>query len=172
MEEKLTLKEIKRREELTDLKINFNSICIRELGLDYDEETNLVYEIDGKKILQYREKFMEYSEMYSPLLRPDRMEFNLLENCRLFDILFARYLDKYASRNGLTISSIYTTNIPASTRGYYAFTILQNGKSIEYASDPYVNESIRLLNLLTKINKSTHLYDFEKFDELFTKYKA
>lgn len=171
MEERITKKELKRRENLTSLKIDFNDICMRELGLDITEDDDLIYEVDTNEVLQYKERFMQYSEEYMPVLKPDKMEFNLLENCRLFDILFIRYLDNYAKNRNWQISAIYNTNIPSSIKGYAAFTIVDNGKSKEYRSDAYVNESIRLANLLAKLNGSDHLYDFNRFDKLYSEYK-
>lgn len=168
--EKLTKKEIKRRNELTSLKVNFNDVCMRELGLGLTED-ELVYEMDTMEILQFRERFLQYSEDYMPRLQQDRMEFNLLENNRLFDVLFGRWLTKYAERVGWELCAIYSSNIRNSVKGYSAFSIIENGRSVEYLSDPYTTESVRTLNLICKLNKSTHFYDFDMFDQKYLECK-
>ena len=49
-------------------------------------------------------------------------------------------------------------------KGYTLFTYIENGVTKEYRSDMFINESVRTLNLITKLNKSSHLYDFNEFD--------
>ena len=38
------------------------------------------------------------------------------------------------------------------------------GEIKEIRSDGFENESVRIFNLICKINKTEHLYDFNKFD--------
>ena len=41
---------------------------------------------------------------------------------------------------------------------------IENGKTKEIRSDDFMNECLRMFNLITKLNHTSHLYDFEIFD--------
>ena len=77
--------------------------------------------------------------------------------------LLSRFLDDYQRRNNIEITSILQSPNPGGD-GYCAFTYLCNGKTLEYRSDSFKNESLRMFNLITKLNNTSHLYDFSIFD--------
>lgn len=148
-----------------DLIVNFNDIVMRELGLDITDDDK-VYDMDTNTILQFNEKFIIYSEVEFPALRADQIELNLLENSRLMHTLFGVYLNKYAMRKGIEVTSYYqsSTTSNKSGSGYMAFTAIVNGVNTETKSDNFLNESVRAFNLICKLNGTSHLYDFNMFD--------
>ena len=147
----------------TDLKIAFNDYCMREMGLDITED-NRLYHIDSETILKYNDKFLKYPEDEYIMLRPDEIELNLLKNTRIMDSLLSIYLNEYQQRACIEITSTFQSTQTRGESGYCAFTYNVNGKNKEFRSDYFRNESVRMFNLITKLNKTSHLYDFNKFD--------
>lgn len=154
----------KKKNEITlDMQINFNDIAMRELGLDYDEDTFRVYDIDSESLLQYNQKFLVYKDYDSPSLKADELELNLIRNVRIMDTLANNFIMKYAMRNGIDVNGVFQVGNKG-VKGYTLFTYIENGVTKEYRSDMFINESVRTLNLIAKLNKSSHLYDFNEFD--------
>lgn len=154
----------KKKDIITqDLKCAFNDFCMRELKLDITDDDKVFY-IDTNEILKYNDKFLKYPEDEYTIIRPDEIEFNLLKNSRIMDSLLSRFLDEYQHRVGIEITSVFQSTPNKGVDGYCAFTYLQNGKNVEYRSDNFKNESVRMFNLVTKLNNTSHLYDFEQFD--------
>ena len=154
----------KKKDIITqDLKCAFNDFCMRELKLDITDDDKVFY-IDTNEILKYNDKFLKYPEDEYTIIRPDEIEFNLLKNSRIMDSLLSRFLDEYQHRVGIEITSVFQSTPHTGVDGYCAFTYLQNGKNVEYRSDNFKNESVRMFNLVTKLNNTSHLYDFEQFD--------
>ena len=87
--------ELQLAEKLQPYKIRFNDICMREYGLDITEEDDYVYDIDTESIFSFKEKFIKYCEDFNPYLKPNEVEFNLLENSRMMEAIFAGFLVKY-----------------------------------------------------------------------------
>lgn len=158
--------ELELAEKLQPFKMRFNDICMREYGLDITEEDDYVYDMDTESILQFKEKFIKYCEECNPYLKPNEIEFNLLENSRMMEALFAGFLSKYALRKGQEIVSMHQSNIQGTSKGVFCYSYFNCGKTIEVSSEPYVYESVRVLNLLCKMNKSAHMYNFEEFDQI------
>ena len=153
----------KKKELITyDIKCGFNDFCMRELKLDITDDDK-VYYMDTNEILKYNDKFLKYPESEYTNIRPDEIEFNLLKNTRIMESLLSRFLDDYQRRNNIEITSILQSPNPGGD-GYCAFTYLCNGKTLEYISDNFKNESLRMFNLITKLNNTSHLYDFSIFD--------
>ena len=153
----------KKKELITyEIKSAFNDYCMRELKLDVTEDDKVFY-IDTNEIIKYNDKFLKYPENEYANIRPDEIEFNLLKNTRIMESLLSRFLDEYQHRNGIEITSILQSP-NAGGDGYCALTYLQNGKTLEYRSDNFKNESLRMFNLVTKLNNTSHLYDFKFFD--------
>ena len=89
---------MKKVKEITfEQKCIFNDYCMRELGLNLDDNDRLVDD-DTQSILQYREKFIKYQEDECVPIRPDEVEMDLLRNPRLMGILFGIYLQKFSER--------------------------------------------------------------------------
>ena len=57
------------------------------------------------------------------------------------------------------------------SKGTFVLSYLKNGKIENIKSDAFVNESVRVFNLICKITKRTHLYDFESMDIIIEKDK-
>ena len=79
------------------------------------------------------------------------------------DTLANNFIMKYAMRNGIDVNGVFQVGNKG-VKGYTLFTYIENGVTKEYRSDMFINESVRTLNLITKLNKSSHLYDFNEFD--------
>ena len=45
----------------------------------------------------------------------------------------------------------------------------KDGKVLSIKSSPFKNESVRVFNLICKINKTEHLYDFDEMDIVIEK---
>lgn len=146
-----------------DLKCGFNDFCMRELKLDVTDDDKVYYS-DTNEILKYNDKFLKYPENEYATFRSDEIEFNLLKNARIMDSLLSRFLDEYQHRTGIEITSVYQSTRAKGADGYCGFTYIENGKNVEYKSDEFRNESVRMFNLITKLNHTTHLYDFKQFD--------
>lgn len=154
----------KKKKEITiDMQIHFNDIAMREMHLDYDEDTLRVYDEDTESLLMYGDKFIKYREDESLILRSDELELNLIKNVRIMDTLANNYIMKYAMRNNIDVNGVFQVG-NRGTKGYALFTYIENGVTKEYKSDIFINESVRMLNLITKLNKSSHLYNFEELD--------
>lgn len=147
-----------------NMKIAFNDICMREMGLDITDDGRL-YDMDTTTILQYNEKFIKYIEDEYTLVGPNEIELNLLENSRIMQTLMGLYLDKYSRRVGINITSYYSSSKVKGERGYMAFTSIDGyGRNMETRSDIFLNESVRMFSLICKVNSTTHLYDLSRFD--------
>lgn len=159
----------KKKKITFDMKQRFNDIVMRELGLDYTEDdNNYLYDIDTTTIMRIKQKFIKYFEDDYIVLKHDEIELNVLENPRLFEIISLPFINNYCSRNNLIFHSM-EQSITDNSNGKGEFHILyirNDGKNIieKISSDPYINESVRIFNLICKLNKTTNLYKFDKFD--------
>jgi hypothetical protein len=155
-------KERKLAEQMLELKIDFNDICMREMGLDITDNDYL-YIMDSNTIIQIKEKFIKYSEYEFPILKHNEIDLNLIENPRLMETLTYMYL---ANRlvSSIKIVSISQSPIMGTNKGCCILSYEKNGEIKELRSDAYTNESIRIFNLICKVNKTDHLYDFDKYD--------
>ena len=154
---------------MLELKINFNDVCMRELGLDIDDN-NHIYDMDTESIYKMKDRFIKYSEDEYPVLAHDEIDLNLIENPRLMEILFGTWIIKWKNsriargQNIQDISSFYQSAIRGSSKGFFVVTYIENGESKEIKSGTFVNESVRILHLITILNHTSHYYDFDKFD--------
>ena len=155
-------------EDKLRLKIDFNDISMREFGLDIDENDH-IYDMDTETILVINDKFIKYSEDEFPVISHNEIDLNLIENPRLMEIIFGHFIVAYANRENLTITSNYQSNINGSDKGIFVVTYIKDdsvhAETQEIKSDAFVNESLRIFNLVTKINHRSHLYkDLSRFD--------
>ena len=154
----------KQVRNLLELKINFNDISMREMSLDIDDE-NHIYDMDTESIYQIKEKFIKYSEDEYPLLNHDEIDMNLIENPRLMEILFGMWVVKWGARKGYEVTSYYQSIIRGSQEGIFVVTYVNtNGEVNELKSDKFINESVRIFNLISKMNHTNRMYDLSKFD--------
>lgn len=153
----------KKKQSIFELKMRFNDIMMQELGLDITEE-NYLYDIEEESILQISEKYIKYFEVENPMTRHNEIELNLLENPRLSETLVIPYLSKFCKSKNIIFHSVSQTPVEGSKKGKFILSYMMNGVVKDFSSDEFVNESVRIFNLICKINKTTHFYDFNKFD--------
>lgn len=149
---------------ITEIKVNFNDISMRELRLDIDENDH-IYDMDTESIYMIKEKYIKYSEDEYPNIMRDEIDMNLIENPRLMEILFGTWIVKWATRKQVEITSFYQSTIRGSNKGFFVMTYIDaNGETQEMKSDVYINESVRIFNLISKLNHTSHMYDLTKLD--------
>lgn len=148
---------------ITELKVNFNDISMRELGLDIDDNDH-IYDMDTESIFMIKEKYIKYSEDEYPQIAKNEIELNLIENPRLMEILFGMWITKWASRKNVEVTSYYQSPIRGSNKGFFAITFLKNGEMQEMKSEVFINESVRVFSLISKLNHTSRMYDLSQFD--------
>ena len=72
----------KKKVNLFDLKVRFNDVVMRELGLDTTDDDYL-YNVDTESILQIKEKFIKYVDNEYFILKTNEIELNLIDNPKL-----------------------------------------------------------------------------------------
>lgn len=156
-------------QDYIDIKVRFNDIVMRELGLDilnenepylYDLETESALQIKGKFI-----KYLDYEDYEYPILKSDEIEFNVIENARLMETISIPFFNRYFNRFGSAFHSMSQTRINGSNKGIFVvYYIDSTGQAREIASNAFKNESVRIFNLICKLNDMEHLYKFNEFD--------
>ena len=160
--------------EFRSIKLDFNDICLREMGLDVEEDNNHVYDIEDGSVLVVTDKFIRYFyEDEDIKVAHNEIELNLIENPRLMEVMFNHYMVKYAAKKGWNITSIYQSNNIGSSNGIFVITYIEEysntGETKNLQSDSFLNESLRIFNLICKLNHRTHLYkDLSRFNILST----
>ena len=96
---------------------------------------------------------------------------NLLENPRLTETLVIPFVHNYCARKGIILQSIAQVPITGSKKGFFIMHYIAGGETKDMKSDPFVNESVRIFNLITKMNKTSHMYPFDVFDIEITRKK-
>ena len=162
----------RKKKNLFDLKVRFNDIVMRELGLDITEDdNNYLYNIDGDFILQIKGKFIKYFYEDYIILKHNEMEFNVLENPRLMEMIILPFISNYCDRKNVTFQSMSQVPTNENDKGRFIVSYIEmndKGERIihDISSDAYINESVRIFNLICKINKTTNLYNFNEFDDI------
>lgn len=155
---------MKKNIDMLDLKIRFNDAMMRELGLDITEN-DYVYDMDTESILQIKGKFIKYCDYEYPILKyNEEIELNLIENPRLAETIILPFITNFCNRKGLTFQSVSQYPIDGTNKGYFILSYIYNDEVKEIRSDNYINESVRIFNLICKLNKTEHLYRFNEFD--------
>lgn len=145
----------------------FNDAFMRETGLDIDDNDH-VYNMETDSALVIRDKFLKYRDYEYPVLNANEIDFNLLENPKLCETIANMWLHDHISNDILSLDQCI---IPGSSKGTFVLSYIKNGKTENIKSDAFVNESVRVFNLICKITKRTHLYDFESMDIIIEKDK-
>lgn len=153
----------KKRQNLFELKSIFNDIVMREMGLDINDD-NHVYNMDTNELFMIKDRYLKYLETEYDPIGHNEIELNLLENPRLMEILYGIWIQRRSAARGYEVTSYYLSNIRGSNKGFFVMTYAVNGKSSETRSEVFVNESLRIFNMITKINHTAHMYDFSRFD--------
>ena len=153
----------KKEQKFFDLKLRFNDVVMRELGLDITDEGYL-YNIDTESILQIKEKFIKYTEDEYCIFRHNEIEMNLLENPRLTETISLPYINDFCNRKGIILQSVSQSLIEGTNKGCFILSYIFEGKIKEFKSDNFINESLRIFNLICKINKTENMYRFNEFD--------
>lgn len=153
----------KKKIDMFELKVRFNDVMMRELGLDITDDDYL-YDMDTESILQIKEKYIKYFDVDYIQLKPNEIEMNLIENPRLTELLVLPFLNNVCERSNVVFQSLSQSPISGTDKGIFVMTYIKNGEVKNYKSDPYVNESVRIFNLICKLNKTCNLYKFEDFD--------
>lgn len=155
-----------KKEIINDLKVRFNDIVMRELGLDITEK-GYIYEIDSNTILTIKGKpikYIEYDIEEVVYVKHNEIEFNLLANPRLMETLCLPFISGYCDRHGYIFHSMSQCPITGSNSGIFVISYIDRGIMKEITSEPYVNESIRIASAITKLNNTSNMYQFNKFD--------
>lgn len=173
---------MKKRESIydyvtDDLREIFNDVCLRELGLDLTKE-DLVYDIESNTVLQFDGLYLKYCpSKYTIINQSIEIPFNLIENPKLMTMLVSRYCINAMEKRGFKVLGLnqYITN-QQKYLGYVALVIepraaiMYNGQIAGYVrmqdirSGVFINESVRLLSLLCKINGTGDMYDLSALD--------
>lgn len=153
----------KKKFNMTEIKVNFNDIVMRELGLDIDENDH-VYDMDTESIYTMKDKFIKYSEEEYPVIHANEIELNLIENPRLMEMLFGLWIQKWAERKHVEVSSFSQIAIRGSKNGFFNMTYVENGEVKEIKSNIFINESLRIFNLICILNHRDHMYNVDQFN--------
>lgn len=157
----------KKKNDLFRTMLIFNDAFMRETGLDIDDNDH-VYNMETDSALVIRDKFLKYREYEYPVLNGNEIDFNLLENSKLCESLANMWLHDHINNEILSLDQCI---IPGSSKGTFVLSYIKNGRVENIKSDAFLNESVRVFNLLCKITKRTHLYDFESMDVIIEKDK-
>ena len=155
----------KQKEKIFRTTLIFNDAFMRETGLDIDDYDH-VYNLETDCALVINEKFLKYRDYEYPVLNANEIDFNLLENPKLCETLANAWLHDNISNDILSLDQCI---IPGSTRGVFVLSYIKDGRTESIKSDPFLNEAVRVFNLICKITKRTHLYDFNSMDIVIEK---
>lgn len=150
----------KKEEQLFKTMLIFNDAFMRETGLDIDDNDH-VYSMETESVIAVNGKFLRYRDYEYPVNRADEIDFNLIENPKLCEQIANAWLHNHINNQ---ILSLDQCSIPGSSKGMFVMSYVKEGRTENIKSDPFTNESVRVFNLLCKILKRTHLYDFESMD--------
>lgn len=146
-----------------ELSNRFNDLVMRELGLDIDDRGYIV-DLDTEAFLTIKEKYIKYKEEpYTPV-KHDEIELNLIENPRLMETITLPFMVKYCKNHGWEFHSTSQCLDEATGKGYYLMSYTVNGETHEIHSDNFINESLRVFNLICKLNKTEVMYKFQIAD--------
>lgn len=171
-----------RRETMYDyitdeLREAFNDVCLREMNLGLTKE-DLVYDIESNTIVQIDGLFLRYCDSkYTIINQATEARFDLIDNSKFMSMLVSHYCTRELNKRNCKVLGInqYITN-NNTYRGYVSLTIepapvmTYNGEPVGYAcikdirSDEYINESVRLLSLVCKVNETDSMYDLSRLD--------
>lgn len=158
-------REYKEHMHLHELKIAFNDIVMRELGLDVDDDDHIV-DLDAEAVYTIKEKFLKYSDDPYPRLMANEIDFNMLFNPKLFELLFGIWVQRRAASKGIELTSFYQSVLQGTNKGFFVVNYVVGQQPMENKSEVFLNESLRIFNLICKLNGTEHLYKshIDQFD--------
>ena len=157
----------KKKNDVFKISLIFNDAFMREMGLDVDDYDH-IYNMETESVLTIKDKYLKYRDYEYPVLNANEIDFNLLENPKLCEMLMNMWLHDNINNE---IVSLDQCIIPGSSKGTFVVSYVKNGKTEHIKSDAFLNESVRIFNLLCKITQRTHLYDFASMDIIIEKDK-
>lgn len=156
-----------QRKLMYEFKISFNMVVMHEMNLDVNDSDHIFHieDDESESIWTIKGKFIKASEDEYPIIGPNEIDMNLIENPRLMELLFKMWITIYCRNHAMEETSCYQSSINGSNLGFFAFTYTDSdGVTKEIKSDNFINESVRILNLICKLNHTAHRYDFSHFD--------
>jgi len=149
--------------QITDhIREAFSDVVLRELELDITEDDK-IYDADTMTLLQIDNMFLKYCPTQYTIVQHNEIKFNVIENSKLMQSMFGWYCNKLINR-GLNILS-FNQYIQNNFKGIAAVKISRpNGMIDTVESDLYLNESVRILSLICKLNGTDSMYNFEELD--------
>lgn len=132
-----------------DNNIEFSDLTLREIGLEVDANGHIVDEESGNPITM-KGKYLKYN--YGPVKRTSREEINYdpLNNPKLMNMLFCYYSNKLESEGSRGVD-MYSTNLFGEDKVVLKAKVGDN----TIQSEPYLNESVRIMDVVLKMNDST-----------------
>lgn len=148
-------------EELYEAKLRFNDMFLREAKLGTTEEDGYVYDYNTNDILTIKGKPIKYCEYELP--RANEIDLNLIENPRLASTLAVPYINNRCAMFGYQFYGVSHSISNGSKKGYYTVTYKDaNSNELKsFSSSLYVNESIRIFDVICRLNDTIHLYTNE-----------
>lgn len=155
----------------------FNDVCLREMNLDLTTD-DLVYDVETESLLQCDGLFLKYCpSKYTIINKNKETRFDLIENPKLMTILTSVYCERQLNKRGIKILGLNQYITDKNTGYGYVSLSLEAMKHLTYNgeiagtwivndinSDNYINETVRLLSLVTKINGTDKMYSLEALD--------
>ena len=142
--------------------LEFGDLTLRELGLEIDQN-NYIVDQDTGNLLMFKDKKIKYNTDMVFRLNKDEISYDPLNNSRLMNHLFSYYASKLADEDSVYIGSYF--NIPIKESDKSIMKVKTDTNIIK--SEPYFNESVRIMDVICKINDSgtdVSKYDFKPFN--------
>jgi len=154
----------KKEQKEWNLILDFNDKVMRELRLDLTPEDDLLCDDYNEIIIQIKGKFIKYIEDENDTLKSNEIWMNFLKNPQLLEMVCYPFFNRYCMERGYEMQSLSHTITPRETRGQFNLVYSNNGIIETISSDPLMNESNQIFNLVCKINGTDHMYKFDMFE--------
>ena len=147
---------------ISDMSKNedFNSIVMNEVGLEVDPYGNIVDQ-DTRSILAMNGKYLTANGNKDK----SKIPFNPQYNFKLMQFIFGYYCKKLEQENGTHVNVVYTAQDDKEKKLASLGIRVNDNEEIE--SRCYHNESLRVMDLICRLNGSTNpdltKYDFSDF---------
>lgn len=142
---------------LDNNSLEFGDLTLRELGLEVDKD-NYIVDQDTGNLLTVKDKKIKYNSETIFRLNKDEISYDPLNNSRLMNHLFGYYTSKLADEESIYIESYF--NIPTKDSNKSIMKVKTQDET--FKSDAYFNESVRIMDVICKMNDSDT--DVSKYD--------
>jgi len=136
--------------------IEFGDLTLKEIGLDIDEDSHIVDEESGMPIL-VKGKYLKYNYGAVTRTTKDEINYDPLNNPKLMNFLFGYYSNKLEDEGLRGVDICVNTAGPGDKQ---ILKVKTGDDTLE--SNPYHNESVRIMDIICQINESGE--DVSKFD--------